>query len=82
MTELRDVQLGGISTDTLIPKVTKAIAGKLVGRFIVGLFYQRNNLLYCYSAPGNEQEEKWCNTPIEAIEKWKIGNPGDSREII
>ncbi len=47
MTEMIDIAAGIIKLDELIPKVTLAISGKYKGQFAIGLFYKRNNLMYC-----------------------------------
>ncbi len=74
MTELFEVANGKISQGELIPKVTKATEGDVTGLFLVGLFYERNGLLYCYSVPGNEKKSAWCKTPDEALEAWGVIN--------
>ncbi len=76
MTDLVEIQTGKISLSDLTPKVTKS----LTGTFLVGLFYERRGLLYCYSIPGNERG--WCKSPIEAIELWQKRNADDNREVI
>ncbi len=81
MTELFEVASRKISPDELTPKVTIAIEGIVTGMFLVGLFYERNGLLYCYSVPGNEKKSRWCKTPDEAIDAWQAIS-GAHREVI
>ncbi len=81
MTELFDVANRKISLDELTPKVTIATEGIVVGMFLVGLFYERKGMLYCYSVPDNEKKSAWCKTPDEAIAAWQTIN-GTHRTVI
>ncbi len=81
MTELFEVANGKISQGELIPKVTKAMEGSVIGMFLVGLFYERKGLLYCYSVPDNQTKSAWCKTPDKAVESWQAIN-GTHRAVI
>lgn len=83
MTELRDITSWKAKNKDLILKVTKSVSGSLIGKFIVGWFYERNGVLYCYEVPGNKQDGNWGNTPDQAIKIWKAASySDDNREII